>query len=209
MLPYWPRRRRIIEADVVARTGQLSQGGWAATLNDLRPGMRWLGESRLQINAYDYPPLELSGAQLMFVPVTSRQGWVSWDALHRYAVVYPCSGPLAEAGRSGPKRAEPRCRRPWARCSGGRPRPPRHPEEHDTTGGPHQPGPGVGGPPSQGPARRPPGPAPTCRAVHALLPNGRRRGPGESPKARMRTHAKAGPPGESPESVWAEPHARP
>jgi len=62
--------------------------------------MRWLGESRLQINAHDYPPREISGAQLLFVPVTPRQGWVSWDAPHRYAVIYPCSGVLADADRA-------------------------------------------------------------------------------------------------------------
>ncbi len=100
VLPYWPRRRRIIEADVVARIRTLSQGGWAAALADMRPGMRWLGESRLQINAYNYPPRKISGAQLLFVPVTPRQGWVSWDAPHRYAVTYPCSGVLAEADRA-------------------------------------------------------------------------------------------------------------
>lgn len=99
VLPYWPRRRRIIEADVVARTGQLSQGGWAAALDDMRPGMRWLGEGRLQINAHDYPPREISGARLMFVPVTPSQGWVSWDASYRYAVVYPCAGTLADVDR--------------------------------------------------------------------------------------------------------------
>lgn len=101
VLPDWPRRRRIIEADVVARTGQLSQGGWAAALSGLRPGMRWLGGSRLQINAHDYPPKQLAGVRLLFVPVTQRSGWVSWDddAL-RYAVVYPCSGTLADAGRA-------------------------------------------------------------------------------------------------------------
>lgn len=43
VLPDWPRRRRIIEADIVARTGQLSHGGWAAALGGLCPGMRWLG----------------------------------------------------------------------------------------------------------------------------------------------------------------------
>ncbi|GLW07034.1 transcriptional regulator [Microtetraspora sp. NBRC 13810] len=96
VLPYWPRHRRIIEADVVARTARLSQGGWAAALDDMRPGMRWLGGSRLQINTHDYPPREVEGAQLMFVPVTPRQGWVSWD-VPRYAVVYPCSGALAGA----------------------------------------------------------------------------------------------------------------
>ncbi|AGP58080.1 ArsR family transcriptional regulator [Streptomyces rapamycinicus] len=93
--PTWPRRRRIIEADVVARTGQVSQGGWAAVLDGMRPGMRWLGGSRLQINAHDNPPRAIHGAQLLFVPVTPMAGWVSWDAPHRYAVVYPCAGALA------------------------------------------------------------------------------------------------------------------
>jgi len=97
VLPYWPRRRRILEADVVARTRELSQGGWAAALAGMRPGMRWLGEGRLQINAYDYAPRKIAGAQLLFVPVTPRQGWVTWDAPHRYAVMYPCSGVLAQA----------------------------------------------------------------------------------------------------------------
>ncbi|MFI9624746.1 ArsR/SmtB family transcription factor [Streptomyces sp. NPDC052042] len=101
VLPDWPRRRRIIEADIVARTGQLGRGGWAAALGGLRPGTRWLGDGRLRINAHDYPPKRLSGARLFFVPVTRKAGWVSWadDAL-RYAVVYPCSGALADADRA-------------------------------------------------------------------------------------------------------------
>ncbi|MGP3957987.1 helix-turn-helix domain-containing protein [Nonomuraea sp. 3N208] len=94
--PYWPRRRRVIETDIAARSGRLSQGGWAAALDDMRPGIRWLGEGRLQINAHDYPPRDLSGAQLLFVPVTPSCGWVSWHLPHRYAVMYPCLGPLAE-----------------------------------------------------------------------------------------------------------------
>jgi DNA-binding transcriptional ArsR family regulator len=97
--PYWLRRRRIFEADILARTRQLGQDGWAAALNDIRPGMRWLGDGRLQINVRDYPPREISGARLLFVPVTGR-GWVSWEDPHRYAVVYPCSGALAEADRA-------------------------------------------------------------------------------------------------------------
>lgn len=98
VLPYWPRRHRIIEADVVARTGTLSRGGWAAALADLRPGMRWLGDSRLQVNPRDHPPRAAFG--LLFVPVTPSLGWVSWDGPHRSAVVYPCSGALAEPDRA-------------------------------------------------------------------------------------------------------------
>jgi DNA-binding transcriptional ArsR family regulator len=97
---YWPTRRRILEADIVARTTQLGRGGWTEALSDdMRPGLRWLGNGRLQINALDRPPREISGAQLFFVPVTpSTGGWVAWDEPHRYALTYPCSGTLASRG---------------------------------------------------------------------------------------------------------------
>ncbi|WP_406008372.1 winged helix-turn-helix domain-containing protein [Streptomyces sp. NBC_00637] len=97
--PHWERRRHVLEADVVARTAQVSRGGWAAVLDSLRPGTRWLGESRFQVNLHEYPPREISGAELVFVPVTPKTGWVSWDERERYAVVYPCTGALAEDHR--------------------------------------------------------------------------------------------------------------
>ncbi|MGW3986739.1 ArsR/SmtB family transcription factor [Streptomyces sp. NPDC004830] len=97
--PYWPHRRRILQADVVARTAQVSRGGWASALDTLRPGTRWLGENRLQVNAHEYPPREISGAELVFVPITvQRVGWVSWEGTDRYALVYPCAGALADPG---------------------------------------------------------------------------------------------------------------
>ncbi|WP_405821617.1 winged helix-turn-helix domain-containing protein [Streptomyces sp. NBC_00838] len=99
VLPYWPRRRRLIEADVLARTAQLGHGGWASALSAMRPGMRWLGGSRLQINTRGGPSQVIPGVRLMFVPVTPHTGWVSWDA-DRYAVVYPCAGALADTGRA-------------------------------------------------------------------------------------------------------------
>ncbi|MEU3862799.1 transcriptional regulator [Streptomyces sp. NPDC028722] len=124
--PSWPRRLRIIEADIVARTARLGLHGWATALNEMRPEMRWLGDDRLQITVCDSPPLELSRGQLMFVPVTLSQSWVCWDVppvdhrcsrtARRYAVVYPCSGvlvdddlrqaPKALAALLGPARAE-------------------------------------------------------------------------------------------------------
>ncbi|MEU6906064.1 ArsR family transcriptional regulator [Streptomyces coeruleorubidus] len=97
--PDWDRRRRVLEADVVARTAQVSRGGWAAVLDALRPGRtRWLGDNRLQVNLHEYPPREISGAELLFVPVTPRTGWVSWEEPDRYAVIYACAGVLADAG---------------------------------------------------------------------------------------------------------------
>ena len=97
--PDWDRRRRVLEADVVARTAQVSRGGWAAVLDSLRPGStRWLGDNRLQVNLHEYPPREISGAELLFVPVTPKGGWVSWEEPDRYAVVYACAGALADPG---------------------------------------------------------------------------------------------------------------
>jgi len=99
--PYWDRRRRILEADVVARTAQFGRGGWAAAVDTLRPGRtRWLGGNRLQVNLHEYPPREISGAELLFVPVTPQTGWVSWEDTDRYAVVYPCAGVLAQGPRT-------------------------------------------------------------------------------------------------------------
>ncbi len=100
--PYWERRRRILEADVVARTAGLSRGGWAAALDALAPGTRWLGGDRLRINLHENPPREISGAELLFVPVTpQRVGWVTWEDGERYAVVYPCAGVLADGDGTG------------------------------------------------------------------------------------------------------------
>ncbi|MGW0998659.1 ArsR family transcriptional regulator [Streptomyces sp. NPDC002523] len=95
--PSWERRRRVLEADVTARTARVSRGGWAGVLDSLRPGgTRWLGDSRFQVNLHEYPPREISGAELLFVPVTAqRHGWAAWEDGQRYAVVYPCAGALA------------------------------------------------------------------------------------------------------------------
>lgn len=99
VLPDWPRRRRVFEADIVSRSQALAGGGWAAALGGLRPGMRWLGDGRLRINAHPNPPRTLTGAELLFVPTTTARGWVGWSEPHRYAVVYPCAGVLAEPER--------------------------------------------------------------------------------------------------------------
>ncbi|GAA2907409.1 transcriptional regulator [Actinoplanes cyaneus] len=101
--PDWPRRRRLLEADVLARTRQLSLGGWRAALDRMRTGMRWLGGGRLQINAFDYPPRDISGAQLLFVPNTLGRGWVSWQEPQptRYALMYRATGVLADPGPGG------------------------------------------------------------------------------------------------------------
>jgi len=105
--PTWPHRRRILEADIIARTAMVARGGWSAALAGIGPGTRWLGEGRLRINAHDSPPRDIAGARLFFVPVTLRAGWVAWDEPHRYALMYQCSGALAEGPRAAASASEP------------------------------------------------------------------------------------------------------
>ncbi|WP_037779520.1 winged helix-turn-helix domain-containing protein [Kitasatospora purpeofusca] len=108
--PDWARRRRIIEADILARTARLGTGGWAEALGDLRPGMRWLGGDGLRTGAGPAAEShELTAAELLFVPVTPGRSWLCWDMPavdgrrvrpgRRYAVVYPCSGVLVDEDR--------------------------------------------------------------------------------------------------------------
>ncbi len=100
----WPRRERLLRADIVARTGQLARDGWAAVLRDLGKGREWAGDGQLRINRFDRPARVLpAGAGLSFIPVTSSASWVGWTEPVRYAVYYPVAGRLApgDASRRG------------------------------------------------------------------------------------------------------------
>lgn len=99
VLADWPRRRRVLEADIVSRTTQLATEGWAGVFATVGTRMKWLGEGLLQVNGYDLPTRDLSGAkELSYVPVHSDGSWLAWDLPERYAVVYPVAGALASVG---------------------------------------------------------------------------------------------------------------
>ena len=98
----WPRRERVLRADIVARSARLATHGWAGVLKDLGRDREWLGDGLMRINRGDYPTRALpDDAQLSFVPVHWRASWVGWDLPQRYAVYYPVTGALALVGRSG------------------------------------------------------------------------------------------------------------
>lgn len=95
----WPRRRRLLEADVVSRTALLARHGWAVVLRDLGRDRGWVGDGHLRVNRYDLPPRVLpSGSVLMFVPTHTDGAWVGWRTHpdgDRYAIYYPLAGRLA------------------------------------------------------------------------------------------------------------------
>lgn len=99
----WPRRERVLRADIVSRTAALATRGWTGVIPTLGARQEWLGDGRLQINGYDLPDRDLAGAEsLSFVPVHSNGSWVAWDEPHRYAIVYPVTGALVEPAGKGP-----------------------------------------------------------------------------------------------------------
>ena len=96
----WPRRRRVLEADIVSRTRRLATQGWAGVVPTFGRRMDWKGGGQLQVNGYDLPTRDLSGAQeLSFVPVHSNGQWVAWELPDRFAIVYPVTGAQAPADR--------------------------------------------------------------------------------------------------------------
>ncbi|KNX38887.1 ArsR/SmtB family transcription factor [Luteipulveratus halotolerans] len=95
----WPRRERILRADIVARTSRLASHGWAGVLRDLGRDREWLAGDELRINRYDYPTRRLDAdARLTFVPVGWVASWVGYVEPQRYAVYYPVTGALAPVG---------------------------------------------------------------------------------------------------------------
>ena len=102
----WPRRERVLRADIVARTARLARHGWEAVLPDLGRDRAWLGNGRLRINLYDYPALELEDdAQLLFIPHHGEGSKVGWDIPSRYALYYPVTGVLADRDTGHPEAA--------------------------------------------------------------------------------------------------------
>lgn len=97
----WARRRRLLQSDITARSSRIATYGWADALADLAPKVRWLGDGQLQINSGVRPPRDLTGAELVLVPTTSGQGWVTWDLPHRYGLVYPAAGTLVDPASRG------------------------------------------------------------------------------------------------------------
>jgi len=93
----WDRRLRVLRADVVSRTARLSSEGWSGALENLAPGVRWLENGRLQVNAHPYPPRDIRGRDLLLIAAHSRGSWVSWRLPDIYAVVYPVTGVFASA----------------------------------------------------------------------------------------------------------------
>lgn len=104
----WPRRQRVLRADIVARGARLATHGWTGVVKDLGHDRAWLGQGgQLRINRHDNPTRHLpEAATLFFVPVHWDASWVGWDLPERYALYYPVQGRLAAVAGSAPEGLE-------------------------------------------------------------------------------------------------------
>lgn len=92
----WPRRRRVLHADIVSRTDHLARAGWSRVIPTLGANRSWLGDGRLQVSRYDDPDLVLEqDTSLFFVPAHVGGSWVSQED-NRTALIYPVNGALAD-----------------------------------------------------------------------------------------------------------------
>ena len=93
--PDWPRRLRVLQADIVSRTSRLSEQGWSGVLRGLGPHVQWLGDGRIQVNRWNYPVTDVRGRDLMFIAAHTQRVNVSWRLPDRFALTYPVTGIFA------------------------------------------------------------------------------------------------------------------
>ncbi|TDQ05679.1 winged helix-turn-helix domain-containing protein [Labedaea rhizosphaerae] len=98
--PDWPRRRAVLERDVMHRAGLLAVYGWKQTVESMRDRPIWVGESAIRFSDKDIPDRWIGDEGLIFVPRTTGGGWWTCERPPRFALVYPARGTATPASES-------------------------------------------------------------------------------------------------------------
>ncbi len=93
--PDWPRRRAVLERDVMHRAGLLAAYGWQHAVEDLTGTLSWAGPHTLRFGHEAWPDRRISADGLVFVPRTTGGGSWTCEQPPRYALVYSARGPAA------------------------------------------------------------------------------------------------------------------
>ncbi|MEV0645978.1 winged helix-turn-helix domain-containing protein [Phytomonospora sp. NPDC050363] len=100
--PDWPRRRAILERDVMHRAGILAAFGWRQAVEGMTRRSTWIGEDAIRFSDQAWPDRHISGEGLIFVPHTADSGSWTCERPPHFALVYPARGPAAEVDHCGP-----------------------------------------------------------------------------------------------------------
>ena len=89
----WPRRRTVLERDVMYRAGLLAAFGWPKALDQMSRRSAWVGTDAIRFSSRGGPDRIVSDDGMLFVPVSLRGGtWLCETPPARYALVYPARG---------------------------------------------------------------------------------------------------------------------
>jgi DNA-binding transcriptional ArsR family regulator len=95
--PDWPRRRAVIERDIMHRAGLLAAYGWKHAVENLTRLSTWVGDDAILFSHQDWPDRWITDDGLIFVPQTAGGGWWTCERPPQYAFVYPARGPAVQA----------------------------------------------------------------------------------------------------------------
>ncbi|MFD5826129.1 ArsR/SmtB family transcription factor [Lentzea sp. NPDC060358] len=96
--PDWPRRRAVLERDIMYRAGLLAAYGWKHAVETMTRKPTWVGENAIRFSDQHWPDREVGDEGLVFVPHTAGGGrWLCERGPH-CALVYPARGAGASAG---------------------------------------------------------------------------------------------------------------
>lgn len=91
--PDWPRRRAVLERDVMYRAGLLAAYGWPAAVDRMTRHSGWIAADAIQFSLQTFPDRHVGGTGLQFVPVSRTSGtWLAEWPPDDYAVIYPTRG---------------------------------------------------------------------------------------------------------------------
>lgn len=91
--PDWPRRRAVLERDVMYRAGLLAAYGWPAAVDRMTRHSAWIAADAIQFSLQTFPDRHVGDSGLQFVPVTRSSGtWLAEWPPDDYAVIYPARG---------------------------------------------------------------------------------------------------------------------
>ncbi|ANP53248.1 DNA-binding transcriptional ArsR family regulator [Streptomyces griseochromogenes] len=101
--PDWPRRRALLERDVMYRAGLLAAYGWPRALQHMTRRSAWVGTDAIRFTHHNGPDLIVSDEGMLFVPVSCSTGsWLCAAPPNHYALVYPARGTAATSRPTKP-----------------------------------------------------------------------------------------------------------
>ncbi|MGA8113524.1 MAG: winged helix-turn-helix domain-containing protein [Actinocatenispora sp.] len=100
--PDWPRRRALLERDIMHRAGVLAAYGWQRAVAGMTRQSAWVGPDAIRFSDQDWPDRLIAEDGLVFVPHTGGSGSWTCERPPRYALVYPARGGASEPSVTGP-----------------------------------------------------------------------------------------------------------